>query len=338
MTLTAEISADTQALLLLTAQLIAGRRDVSPELLQPTEYRRFARFLHENGWEPADLLAKDTDDLLVHDRLPIDSDRLQSLLARGFLLSQAIEQWSSRAIWVIGITDDAYPTRLARLEKHAPPILYGCGSPALLNGGGLAVVGSRSADDDLLHYAASIGERAARAACALVSGGARGVDQAAMRGALEAGGQAVGVLSNDLGRAALHREHRGLLMGEQLTLVSPYDPAAGFNIGNAMQRNKAIYALADAALVASSDFQQGGTWAGAVEQLDKLKLVPVYVRSETGKAFESLIRKGARRWPEPETTEAFQQALARQASQPTVRKQASFWPELEAASQLGRGR
>jgi DNA processing protein len=63
-------------------------------------------------------------------------------------------------------------------------------------------------------------------------------------------------------------------MEGQLVLVSPYDPGAGFNVGNAMQRNKLIYALADAALVVNSDFEKGGTWTGAVEQLDKLKLVP----------------------------------------------------------------
>jgi DNA processing protein len=46
-----------------------------------------------------------------------------------------------------------------------------------------------------------------------------------------------------------------------------------------MQRNKLIYALADTSLVVSSDFNKGGTWAGAGEQLDKLKFVPVFIRS-----------------------------------------------------------
>ena len=324
MTLTADISADTQAALLLMAPLIAKRRDVAPEPLQPSEYRRFTSFLQENGWGPADLLTRDSEEVLLHDNLPVDAERLRVLLARGFHLSQVMEQWQTRAIWVIGATDDAYPSRLMQLEKNAPPILYGCGDLALLDQGGLAVVGSRHADEDVLGYAEGIGELVARSGHMLVSGGARGVDQAAMRGALEAGGCVVGVLSNDLHRAALHREHRDLLIDGQLVLISPYDPAAGFNVGNAMHRNKMIYAMADAALVVSSDFQQGGTWAGAVEQLDKLKLVPVYVRSEIGKAFESLIRKGAHPWPDPETPEGFQQTLALQPIQhePT---QTSFW-------------
>lgn len=79
-------------------------------------------------------------------------------------------------------------------------------------------------------------------------------------------------MADSLERAALNREHRNLLMDERLVLISPCDPSAGFNVGHAMQRNKLIYALADAALVVSSDYEKGGTWAGAVEQLEKRSL------------------------------------------------------------------
>ena len=326
MTFVAGISVDTQAALLLTAPLVTMRSDTSLEPLQPKEYRRFISFLQENGWSPADLLTRDSEEVLLHNRLPKDigAERLRLLLARGFHLGQAIEHWQSRAIWVIGPADDAYPSRLRKLKKSAPPVLYGCGDPALLDQGGLAVVGSRRVNEDSLAYAESIGRLTARSESMLVSGGARGVDQAAMRGALEAGGIVLGVLSNDLQRSALHREHRDLLIDGQLLLISPYDPAAGFNVGNAMHRNKMIYAMADAALVVSSDFQQGGTWAGAVEQLDKLKLVPVYVRSGKGKAFESLLRKGANPWPNPETPEDLLLALALQPTQQEP-VQTSFW-------------
>ena len=199
----------------------------------------------------------------------------------AFLLSQAVERWQTRAIWVVSRADAEYPRRLkARLKEDAPPVLYGCGDAAILDTGGLAVVGSRHVDDALVEYTESIGRLAAKARRTLVSGGARGIDQAAMRGALDAGGKVAGVLADSLERAALNREHRNLLMDGQLVLISPYDPAAGFNVGHAMQRNKLIYALADAALVVSSDYEKGGTWAGAVEQLEKLRFVPVYVRSQ----------------------------------------------------------
>ena len=87
-----------------------------------------------------------------------------------------------------------------------------------------------------------------------------------------------------------------------MVLMSPCDPSAGFNVGNAMQRNKLIYALADASLVVSSDLNKGGTWAGASEQLDKLKFVPVYVRStgELSDGLDALRKKGAIPWPNPQ--------------------------------------
>jgi len=132
-----------------------------------------------------------------------------------------------------------------------------------------------------------------------------------MRGSLEAGGKVTGVLADSLERAVLNRDHRSLLMDGQLALISPYDPAAGFNVGHAMQRNKLMYALAEAALVVNSDYGKGGTWAGAIEQLEKLQFVPVYVRStgKIGKGLEALQRKGALTWPNPATPEEFAQVL-----------------------------
>ena len=307
------LSPNTQAILLLTAPLIVGRSESSPDLLKHSEYKKLARFLHEQGRQPADFLAPDAAELLTECQRLIDKDRLKRLLERGFLLSQAIEWWQARAIRVVSRADPEYPRRLkVRLKDDAPPVLYGCGSAEILNTGGLAVVGSRHADDSLVEYSRGIGRLAALARHTLVSGGARGIDQAAMRGALESGGRAVGVLADSLDRAALDRDNRNLLLEERLALISPFDPAAGFNVGHAMQRNKLIYALADAALVVNSDYEEGGTWTGAVEQLQNLRLVTVYVRStgSIGKGLKALEQKGALPWPNPATPEAFAEVLS----------------------------
>lgn len=131
--------------------------------------------------------------------LLVDEKRMQSLLGRGFLLSQVVEHWQTRAIWVLSRADAAYPRRIkTRLREGAPAVLYGCGDIKLLETGGLAVVGSRH------------------------------VDQAAMRGALEAGGKVSGVLADRLEKTAMNREHHNLLIDGQLVLISPYDPSAGW--------------------------------------------------------------------------------------------------------------
>lgn len=306
------LSPNTQAILLLTAPLIAGRGSSSPDLLSPGEYKRLARHLREIQRQPADLVSPDAVELMRACQPVVDEARLQRLLGRGFLLSQVIERWQARAIWVVSRADAEYPRRLkVRLREDAPPVIYGCGDMALLESGGLAVVGSRHVDDTLIDYTMSVGRLAARAGRTLVSGGAKGIDQAAMRGALEAGGRVSGVLADSLEKTTMNREHRNLLLDGQLVLISPYDPSAGFNVGNAMQRNKLIYALADASLVVSSDLNKGGTWTGAVEQLDKLKFVPVYVRSTGGSmpGLEALRNKGALPWPNPRDTDEFEAML-----------------------------
>jgi len=102
------------------------------------------------------------------------------------------------------------------------------------------------------------------------------------------------------------------LMDSKLILISPYDPAAGFNVGHAMHRNKVVYGLADAALVVASDFEKGGTWAGAIEQLERLHFVPVFVhnRADAGKGNAALLQRGARLWPDPQSPSELSEALS----------------------------
>lgn len=302
-----ELSANTRAALLLTAPLLSdGPSSGGDDLMSPGEYRNLTQFLRQQNRRPADLLEPAGKDLIAECRPRFGGERVDRLLSRGFLLSQVVEHWQSRAIWVVSQEDAGYPRRFhERLGPASPPILFGCGDFGILDSGGLAVVGSRRADDSLTQYAQTIGNLVASAGRTLISGGARGIDQSAMLGALECGGRSVAVLADSLERAALNREHRRLLIEKQLVLVSPYDPLAGFHVGHAMQRNKLIYALADAALVVDSDRGRGGTWAGAIEQLTRLNLVPVYVRStgEATEGLEALRRRGALLWPNPKTRE-----------------------------------
>jgi predicted Rossmann fold nucleotide-binding protein DprA/Smf involved in DNA uptake len=132
-----------------------------------------------------------------------------------------------------------------------------------------------------------------------------------MSGGIKAGGVVVGVLADSLERAALARENREALMDCQLVLISPFDPSAGFNVGHAMQRNKLIYALADASLVVNSDYEKGGTWTGAVEQLKRLRFGPLFVRSgaDAPEGNLALLKRGALPWPEPEDASALRHLL-----------------------------
>jgi predicted Rossmann fold nucleotide-binding protein DprA/Smf involved in DNA uptake len=211
--------------------------------------------------------------------LTVDAEKITALLGRGFMLSMAVETWQSAGVWVTSRNEPDYPERLHRLKQNAPPLIYGCGGKNLLSRGGLAMVGSRDVDSVGEEFTKRVAAGAAREDMQVISGGARGVDQLAMLAALEAGGTVVGVLADSLLRSATSGKAREAIQDERLTLVSAFDPEAGFNVGNAMQRNKQIYAMADFGLVVSSGYNEGGTWSGAIEQLEKLHLTPIFVRA-----------------------------------------------------------
>ena len=277
-----QLSTDTQVALLLCSRF--GREDAAaPTPLKPSEYNQVAKWLLRQDLRPGDLLESNARQVLQQSTdIGIDIQRVQRLLDRGGLLALQVESWMNQGLWVISRSDAAYPVILRQRLKHlSPPVLYGVGNPGLLEHGGLAMVGSRDTDDHALEFTQAIAQRCVRDGVQVISGGARGVDQTAMFAALNAEGNVIGVLANNLARASVSGQYRDALREERLVLVSPYAPNASFNVGNAMGRNKFIYALSDWTLVVSSDIESGGTWAGATENL-RNGWAPLFVRMETG--------------------------------------------------------
>ncbi len=267
-----QLSPDTQATLLLCGRF--DRRDESARPLSSAEYLRLAKFLMMHDCRPADLMSGDLGKL---SSTGFSEDRLRALLGRGMAMALALEQWSRSGIRVLGRGDPDYPARLRkRLRGAAPHLFFVCGPSELLDTKALCVVGSRDATEDGLEVARHLGRACAAAQVAVVAGGARGVDREAMKAALEKGGEAVGILSDSLARAALSKDYRRAIMDGRLALASAVDPDARFTVYGAMDRNKYLYALAEAAVIVDSELT-GGTWSGAVENT-KHRWVPAYVR------------------------------------------------------------
>lgn len=294
----------TQAVLLLTVSLGRADRD-GAKPLSPGEWARLAEWLEDRGLDPSALMTTDPEDLLSGwaDRT-VTPERLDGLLGRGAALGLAAEKWQRAGLWFLTRPDPGYPARLGkRLGSKAPPVLFGCGRAALLNPkrSGLAVVGSRGAGEEELAFSGKLGAAAARDGRSIVSGGARGVDRAAMKGALDSEGTAVAVLADGLLHAATSALYRRPLLSGDLALVSAVNPEARFNVGNAMARNRYIYCLADAAVVVASARGSGGTWHGACENA-KEGWVPLWVRPtrDPDSGNDDLVeQKGARWLPDP---------------------------------------
>ncbi|HEY6360600.1 MAG TPA: DNA-processing protein DprA [Vicinamibacterales bacterium] len=272
------VSADAQAVLLLCTTLGLAR-DVKP--LSPGEWNRLAAALSERKMRPGDLLGRDAttlgQDASVDDVSP---ERLARLLERGGQLAFELERLAERGIWVLTRADGDYPSRWKeRLKQSAPVVLFGAGPFPATGQRAMAIVGSRGADEAGLAFARRLAAACVDAGFAVVSGGARGTDAAALTECLESQGRACAVLADGLEQTLRKREMIGPVRDQRLTLLSVQHPAAHFSVGAAMGRNKLIYCLSDWATVVSTSAENGGTWAGATENLQR-GWVPLFVRDE----------------------------------------------------------
>ncbi len=280
----------------------AGGEEVQP--LKLSEWNELERQIRSSSIKiPSALRGRTADEVGKVLALPLDeAERIVRLLDRSGRLALELENIFSRGMWAVTRADELYPARLRdALQHQAPTVLFGAGEIQLLRRTGVAVVGSRNIDEAGAAFAREVGRKIAAARSCLVSGGARGTDRIAMDGAMEADGVAGGALADSLETTVRKADVRELLLDGRLVLVTPYAPTAGFSVGAAMGRNKVIYGLAEFGVVVSSDFQTGGTWAGAVETL-KAGWCPVFVRegADVPKGNRELLKLGAVALPEGE--------------------------------------
>lgn len=288
------------AIMLLTVSLgAAASKDARP--LSPKEWAKFASWLHEKKLTPASLINADLESVLAGWVDPkVNRIRLERLLGRGAALGLALEKWTRAGLWVMTRSDQEYPKRLLkRLGKSSPPVLFGCGNKRLLNSGGVSIVGSRNVSDEDASFSENLGAKVANSGLNVVSGGARGVDQLAMFGALNASGTVIGILADSLLTSAMSKKYRSFVTSGDLVLISPFNPEARFNVGNAMGRNKYIYCLSDNAVVVCSTPNKGGTWTGAIENLTQ-NWTPLWVKrnTESSSGNGALKERGAEWFPE----------------------------------------
>ena len=219
------------------------------------------------------------------------------LLGRAGALALAVEELDQVGVWTTVEGAPDYPDRLREaLGPQAPAVLHGAGPAGLMTVPTIGVVGSRNVDEDGAEVARAAARLAVANDMALVSGGARGVDQLAMAAALEADGTSVGILAESLLKRLKESDVRRAVHDERLCLATPYKPDAGFRVATAMGRNKLIYALSDVTLVVASDHDTGGTWAGATEALRRgFGAVAVWDGPGAGDGNAALIERGAHR-------------------------------------------
>lgn len=267
-----------RGLLLLTCRLGDPRRPV----LTAGQYWGLGRLIRQAG--PPGGGAVDAAYLAGLGYVPAFARQVTALLSQEDRLDHYLARGERLGYVCITRLDPRYPRRLRILGEAAPACLWAWGQLSLLDGPCVSLVGSRDIGAYNADFAAKVGLEAARQGYALVTGGARGADRAALAACWRAGGRVVTILPDGFS---------GHRLAERTLFLSEDSYDLPFSSARALRRNHAIHALGQATLVAQCTQGRGGTWAGATANLNG-HWSPLWALEDQTQAMKALLALGAK--------------------------------------------
>ena len=212
------------------------------------------------------------------------------------MADRVLADCARKNIFIVTMADALYPERLRNIYQP-PLLLYGKGAMPLFDEeAAVAVVGTRSCTPYGIHCAEKLGYELTQQGGMVVSGMAKGVDAAAMKGALRFGGFTCGVLGGGVD-VVYPAENRRLYEDIAATgvLLSEYPPQAEPEAWHFPVRNRIISGLSVAVAVVEAPERSGAliTAENAIEQGRDVFAVPGPIDAPNSAGCHRLIREGA---------------------------------------------
>lgn len=236
-----------------------------------------------------------TPNALQHAELP--PKILSALLAtrEALDLDAALQAVERAGAWLLPLDDPRYPPLLREIPDP-PPLLYVKGTLTEADYRALAVVGTRMATDYGRTMTQRLVEPLARAGMTIVSGLALGIDSAAHRAALHAGGRTIAVLPCGIDR--LYPQENGDLakaIAASGALISEWPLGVAAERWHFPPRNRIVSGLSLGVLVVEAGAKSGAliTAHQALEQGREVFAVPGSALSPLSSGANGLIRDGA---------------------------------------------
>lgn len=285
---------DDKAILLLCSHI--GLKDETSKPLTLKKWNELASIIYKSNIKrPGNLFNLSEEEMYEELKLPkLDINNIIKLLSRSLELGVDLDRLYSKGINIVTRASDLYPRKLKKVLKDlAPPVLFYCGNLSLVNRDGIGIVGSRKVKEEHIEFTKKLVQQAVSENLIIYSGGAKGIDETSQKEAYLRGGRYVSFLSDSLESKIKKKEVRQEIKSGRVLLMTSSKPDAGFQVGLAMNRNKYIYASSQATFIVASDYNKGGTWTGATENL-KNNWTQTFIRQDiNSKGIQELIKKGA---------------------------------------------
>lgn len=226
-----------------------------------------------------------TEDLLRLGLKPALASRVMGLMQDEALLKTYLKAAKRNECIPLTPFSEHYPKALwQKLGFEGPCCLWAKGELSLLNKPAVAVVGSREPRFSAAQFAVRAGQAVAENGYVLISGNARGVDELAQRGCLEAGGSVISVVADTLYDKRLH---------DRVLYLSEHDFDMGFSSARALSRNRVIHAMGQLTIVSQCREGRGGTWSGSCANLQN-KWSPIACFNDGSSGAQALEKLGAK--------------------------------------------
>jgi len=225
-----------------------------------------------------------------------EADRDRLIHEARFRAEAAFLSMRSDATDLLSWFDPRYPA-LLNCVPDPPPVLWTRGSSDVLARPAVAVVGSRAATTYALDVGYRLGGELAERGVVVVSGLARGVDSAAHRGCLDAGGATAAILGSGLDRLyPAEHEYLAQSIANQGVVTSELAPDAAPLSENFPLRNRIISGISLAVVVVEASEKSGSliTARCAMEQGRDVMAVPGSVLTGRNRGSHSLLKDGAK--------------------------------------------
>lgn len=211
-------------------------------------------------------------------------------------IERYLEKVKENNIKVYTIDDEEYPENLKHIYDP-PPVIYMKGNIDKIDDNAIAIVGSRKATDYGLKIAEKLGMELAEAGITVVSGMAIGIDSAAHRGALKAGGKTIAVFACGLNHIY---PKSGYSLAKEIikngAIISEYPLGIKAVAKNFPARNRIISGISKGVVIVEANEKSGSliTADFALEQGRDVFAVPGNIEAPNSKGTNLLIKNGAK--------------------------------------------